>query len=48
MNVIVLKCFNKMPPPPKEAIERREQAVKEVIELMGHKYCLARPMPRVR
>lgn len=48
MTTIIMKHFHKMPPPPKEAMERREQEVKEVIARMGHKYCLAKPMPRVR
>jgi len=45
--ITVMKNFYGMPPPPAEAITKREELVRDIIEKMGHKYRLSRPMPRV-
>lgn len=46
MTTLIMKHFYRMPPPPQSEIDKREQAVRQVIASMGNKYCLARPMPR--
>lgn len=46
-NEIVLRNFINLPNPPKEELEKRDQKIKQIIEQMGHKYRLSRPMPKV-
>ena len=45
---LVLDNFYKMPSPDVATLKKREKQVKQIIEDMGHKYRLARPMPKVR
>jgi hypothetical protein len=44
----LINDFMKLSKPPAEAIAKREEAVKQIIQQMGHKYRLARPMPRIQ
>ena len=44
----ILKDFRHLSPPPKEAIDKRNELVKALVAQMGHKYRLATPMPRVQ
>lgn len=44
---ILLNDFMKLSKPSPEATAKREEAVKQIIQQMGHKYRLARPMPRI-
>jgi hypothetical protein len=39
--------FRNLSNPPKSEIEKHAQKVQEVIQQLGHKYRLARPMPRI-
>lgn len=45
---LVLNCFYKFPNPDVSELQKREVKVKQIIEDMGHKYRLARPMPKVK
>jgi hypothetical protein len=45
---LVLDNFYKFPNPDMATLKKREKQVKQIIDDMGHKYRLARPMPRVR
>lgn len=45
---LVLDNFYKFPNPDMATLKKREKQIKQIIEDMGHKYRLARPMPRVR
>jgi hypothetical protein len=44
----ILKDFRHLSPPPKDAIDKRNELVKALVAQMGHKYRLATPMPRVQ
>jgi hypothetical protein len=44
----ILKDFRHLSPPPKEALDKRNELVKALVAQMGHKYRLATPMPRVQ
>lgn len=39
--------FRKLSNPPQSEIDKHAQKVQEVIQQLGHKYRLARPMPRI-
>lgn len=45
---LVLDNFYKFPKPDETALKKRDKQVKQIIEDMGHKYRLARPMPKVK
>jgi hypothetical protein len=40
--------FRKLTPPPKQLLDERATKVAKLIEEMGYKYRLARPMPRTQ
>jgi hypothetical protein len=44
----MLNDFRYLTPPPKEALDKRNELVKALVAQMGHKYRLATPMPRVQ
>jgi hypothetical protein len=44
----VLDNFYKFPRPDEASLKKRDKQVKQIIEDMGHKYRLARPMPKVK
>lgn len=46
--VVLLDSFIKLSKPPAEVIAKRDEAVKQIIKQMGHKYLLSRPMPRIK
>ena len=43
----VLTNFYRLSSPPQSELDKRDAAVKEIINKMGHKYCLSRSMPRI-
>jgi len=43
----LINDFIKLSKPPAEAVAKREEAVKALIQQMGHKYRLSKPMPRI-
>lgn len=48
MPEVLLDNFYRFPAPDAGAVKKREKQIKQIIEDMGHKYRLARSMPRVR
>ena len=40
--------FRKLSPPPKEAVEKRNEQIALLKQQLGHKYLLDKPMPRVQ
>lgn len=43
----LLNDFSKLSPPPAEEVAKREELVRDIIEKLGHKYRLSRPMPKI-
>jgi hypothetical protein len=46
-NTVVMKNFYGMTPPSKKALKDRELKVKEIIEQLGSKYCLSKPVEKL-
>ena len=44
----IIKDFRMLSAPPAEAIAKREEQIKEMIEKLGHKYRLSKPMPKIK
>ena len=44
----IINNFIKLSPPPADAIAKREEQVKSIIQQMGHKYRLSRHMPKIQ
>jgi hypothetical protein len=40
--------FRNIPPPPVEAVAKRNQIIEELKKQLGHKYLLSKPVPRVQ
>jgi len=45
---MLLNNFYKLSAPPAVAVKKREKRVAEIVAQMGHKYALAKSMPRIR
>ena len=44
----IIVDFRKLSNPPQSEIDKHAQKVQEVIQQLGHKYRLARPMPKTQ
>lgn len=43
----LIKDFRMLSAPPTDALVKREEEIKRIIEQLGHKYRLSRPMPKI-
>ena len=47
MQILQLNDFRNLSAPPADALAKRDEAVRILINAMGHKYRLSRPMPKI-
>lgn len=44
---MLLNDFRLLSAPPADVLVRREEQIKSIIQQLGHKYRLSRPMPKI-